>query len=82
MLAGINHRDTELGDESHGAIGLARFEFGFGDFLGEREVLFVSFEDAKSKCGGVFPIVGLHVEVEKELSVLEKFKLARKVGFT
>src|SRR6267154_5525769 len=49
MLAGINHRDTELGDESHGAIGLARFEFGFGDFLGEREVLFVSFEDAKSK---------------------------------
>ena len=73
MLAGINHRDAELGDESHGAIGLSRFEFGFGDFLGEREVFFVGFEDAKSKFGGIFPIVGLHVEVEKELSVLAAF---------
>ncbi len=73
VLATINHGNAQFGDEGHCAIGLTSFEFGFGDFLGKREILFVGLQNAKSEPGGIFPIVGLQVQIEKELSVLAAF---------
>src|SRR6185437_2585967 len=69
VLASVNHGHADLADDGHCAIGLARFEKPFDDFLCGAKIFAVGRQYTERESGSLVPIGVLEVEIREQLGL-------------